>query len=139
MFEFLRQLSLFDEQLSSKLIMQNDKLFMYMQVINIQLSSKQSRQKKRNFVYKGLTTSTNVFNIQNISLSELEKNNDKANKFIMRDILHTLQKEDKMCLTQNLFQIVSKRERQSLLNLAKTAFDTYFDLPELEDVDKLDF
>jgi hypothetical protein len=109
--------------------MQNDKLFNYLQVIDLQINRKRSIQKERHFILKGLTESSNVFKIQNISLSELEKNNDKANKFIMRDILQTLQREDKMCLNQILFQIVSKRERQSLLNLVKTTVDTYFDLP----------
>jgi len=97
--------------------MQNDKLFCFLQVMGIQISRKRTLQKERKFIQKGLSSTSNVFNIQNITLNDLEKNNEQANKFIMRDILHTLQMEDKLSLQQNLFSIVSKRDRQTLLNL----------------------
>ena len=57
----------------------------------------------------------------------------------MRDLLETIQKKDKNSLHYDLMTVANKREALSLLKGMQGILDKYLSLPDLEEVDQLDF
>ena len=62
----------------------------------------------------GLKNQTNLFKIQYVPLETLEKNYNKATKYILRDLLETIQDKDRQNLHFELMSIANKRKAASL-------------------------
>jgi len=83
--------------------------------MSVQLAEKKNYQQERKIVLHGLKEDTNIIHLQYMPLTILERNYNKSTKFIMRDLLETIQKKDKYNLHFDLMTIANKREALSLL------------------------
>ena len=120
-------------------MLENDKLQDFLQIMSVQLTEKKNYHEERKIILHGLKEDTNIIHLQYMPLDILEKNYNKTTKFIMRDLLETIQKKDKNSLHYDLMTVANKREALSLLKGMQGILDKYLSLPDLEEVDQLDF
>ena len=67
-------------------------------MMKVQLHRKKTKNNERNIISNGLKTQANLFRLQYLPLETLEKNYNRVTKYIMRDLLETVQKKDKQNL-----------------------------------------
>jgi len=62
--------------------------------MRIQLQRRKTKNEERRIILQGLKNQANLFRLLYTPLETIEKNHNRINKFIMRNLLETIQKKD---------------------------------------------
>ena len=127
-----------DDKLTSKQVLRNDLLFVYLQIAHVQITKQRAHHQMLDFLHKGLEGLINVFDVQQTPLDHYLKNYERVNKFVHRDLVTAIQDTDKSELKYFFFDIMSKKGKP-LIGRSVSRVDDYFALAQLDEQDKLEF
>ena len=116
-----------DDKLTSKQVLRNDLLFVYLQIAHVQITNQNAHHQMQNLVHKGLESLVNVFDVQKTPLDQYLKNYERVNKFVQRDLFNAIRETDQGYLKYCFFDIMSKQGKD-LISRSVARVDTYFSL-----------
>ena len=112
----------------------------YLQIAKVDIQRQQAEYQMLDALREGLEKLVNVFVVQQTPLDHYLKSYEVINKYIHRDLVHTIQQSDELHLRYFFFNIMSTQGKALIKKTAKRT-DNYFGLgmAQLDEHDRLEF